>query len=84
MTTREADIRAVMADADRRIDAAYWRFTRCRAAPPPSLAEPEAYRVRDAARHVLAGMRVGARDVVRAARMMREGRAQRAGRGTCE
>lgn len=54
--TRIEAIRATQAEAHARIDAAYWRFTRCRNAPPPSMAEPEAYRVREAARHVLAAM----------------------------
>lgn len=40
------DLLTELRDVQARIDAAYWRFTRCKRALPPSLAEPAAYRRR--------------------------------------
>lgn len=36
-------LRAELREVQARIDAAYWRFTRCARASPPVLAVPDAY-----------------------------------------
>lgn len=43
--TREA-LRAELREVQDKIDAAYWRFTRCKRSKPPVLVVPEAYRRR--------------------------------------
>lgn len=42
-----------LAECEARIDAAYWRFTRCARALPPILVVPEAYRRRNEIRALL-------------------------------
>ncbi|MCU0677644.1 MAG: hypothetical protein MUE69_33290 [Myxococcota bacterium] len=54
---RIAELERVEREADSRIDAAYWRFTRAARALPPVLAEPEAYERRRAARAELRHLR---------------------------
>lgn len=39
----DEELRLRRVKANDLIDAAYWRFTRQRRAPPPSMAEPNAY-----------------------------------------
>jgi hypothetical protein len=57
LDTRIAELERVEREADARIDAAYWRFTRAARALPPVLAEREAYERRNAARLELRRLR---------------------------
>lgn len=56
--TLEAEERALTAE----IDAAFWHFTRCRNAKPPTLVCPEAYTRRNEVRQRLAVLRRGANE----------------------
>lgn len=44
----DAQLTDELTSAQRTIDDAYWRFTRCARAVPPSMACPEAYATRSA------------------------------------
>lgn len=52
-----AEVRAARAQAHDAIDAAYWRFCRCQKAPPPVVAEPKAYAIRNRCDAVLRWVR---------------------------